>query len=176
MALFCTECGAPLAEGTAFCTECGTKVAEGKIEPGTGMTEILPVQPVPEAVPEELSVRAVQLVQHPVQQSVQHHPVQPVPEEPPKGKYGAMGTGAYFGLMFLFWIPIIGWLTCLICACVARNRNLRSYAKAKVIWFLIKIILAVAVIFLFRWLGKMLMDTISGMFGTELDELLGFLK
>lgn len=188
MAQFCTECGKPLAEGAAFCTECGAKVA---VSAPAQMPE--PVQAVAEQeqVAEPIQQPAMQMEevtpppgQQAPQQKVQYAPpVAPVPQQPvqpvvpktedvpPKGKYAVAGTGAYFGFMFLFGIPVIGWLACFICAFAMNNKNLKNYAKSRVIWFFIKAVFWVGIYFLLRWVGNMIMDFIGGVLESEFGGL-----
>lgn len=193
MAQFCTECGSPLAEDVAFCTECGAKVAAPTQmpEPVASPEETAP-QVVQEEVAEPVQQPAMQMeevtpppVQQAPQQQVQYapqaapvpqQPVQPVApkteEVPPKGKYAVAGTGAYFGFMFLFGIPVIGWLVCFICAFAMKNKNLKNYAKARVIWFFIKAVFWVGIFFLLRWIGNMIMDFVGSFFESEFGGLL----
>lgn len=176
MAQFCTECGKPLEDGASFCTECGAKVAvqqpivrtEAQSEAQMQMTEV--VQPEPQVQPVAPEPQAQYIP--PVQPIAPQQPVIPKTEDvQPKGKYAVAGTGAYFGLMFLFGIPIIGWLVCFVSAFVMKNTNLKNYAKSKVIWFLIKAVFWVGIFFLFRWVGNMVMDTIGGIFESEFGGL-----
>ena len=57
-----------------------------------------------------------------------------------------VGTGAYFGLMLLFAIPIIGQIACLIMAFAPKNKNIKHFARAQLIWMVIGIIIAALVI------------------------------
>ena len=72
-----------------------------------------------------------------------------------------VGTGAFFGLIFLFAIPVIGWLACLIMAFASKNKNIKHYARAMLIWIVIGLVFAVIGYFVFRWLGGALMDYIN---------------
>lgn len=191
MAQFCTECGNLLEDGASFCTGCGAKVA-------AQASVVTPEEAVPPVVQEEVTV-ATEPIQQPVmqmeevtpppvqqapQQQVQYAPpVAPVPQQPaqpvtpktedvpPKGKYAVAGTGAYFGFMFLFGIPVIGWLVCFICAFAMNNKNLKNYAKSRVIWFFIKAVFWVGIYFLLRWVGNMIMDFIGGVLESEFGGL-----
>ncbi len=184
MAQFCTECGKPLAEGAGFCTECGAKivatqeVAVPPIEAAQSvMQEAVAVttEPVQEAANE---VQVAEPIPQPVMQMEEVAPPQPVQpvapkaqEEPPKGKYAVAGTGAYFGFMFLFGIPIIGWLVCFICAFAMKNKNLKNYAKSRVIWFFIKAVFWVGIFFLLRWIGNMIIGFVEGFLESEFGGL-----
>ena len=76
-------------------------------------------------------------------------------------------------MMFLYAIPVIGWLVCLITALAAKNENKKHFAKAMLIWLIIGLVLAVVGYFVFRWLGGALMDYINqatdGAFGEWSD-------
>lgn len=91
----------------------------------------------------------------------------------PGSKYGVVGTGAFFGLMFLFMIPVVGWIVCLIMAFASKNENKKHFARAMLIWVLISLVLCVGMFFLFSWIGKVLMDYINeatgGAFGNWKD-------
>ncbi len=51
--MFCTKCGAPLAEGQAFCTKCGAPAPAAPVaEPVAPAVEAQPVQPEPVVQPE----------------------------------------------------------------------------------------------------------------------------
>lgn len=50
-------------------------------------------------------------------------------------------TGAFFGLNLLFSLPAIGWIICLIMAFAPKNKNIKNFARSKLIWIAIGIIL-----------------------------------
>lgn len=50
-------------------------------------------------------------------------------------------TGAFFGLNLLFSLPAIGWIICLIMSFAPKNKNIKNFARSKLIWILIAIIL-----------------------------------
>ena len=114
MARFCTGCGSELREGVAFCTECGAKAE----------------QPVSQQPP----------VSQSIPQSVPQPAAQPVPaaEDPNQ----VVGTGAYFGMMLLFALPVIGWIACIIMAFAPKNENVRHFARANLIWLIIALLIA----------------------------------
>ena len=134
MAKFCTECGKEIAQGVAFCTECGTKAPAD------------PAPSVTETVTEAATTKAETPVVHtPTAQTgyqAQQTYTQPAPDPTSK----VVGTGAYFGLMLLFAIPIIGQIACLIMAFAPKNKNIKHFARAMLIWTIIGIIIAALVI------------------------------
>ena len=78
---------------------------------------------------------------------------------PPYGSpYAAVGTGWFFGTMFLFSIPVIGWIACIIMALATKNRNKKSFACANLIYMIIGLAFAVAMYFLFRWIWSAIID------------------
>ena len=133
MAKFCTECGKEIADGVAFCTECGTKAPA---DPATATTE---------TVTEAKDTKVDPPVVHtPPAQSYQAQQTYTQPAPDPTSK--VVGTGAYFGLMLLFAIPIIGQIACLIMAFAPKNKNIKHFARAQLIWMVIGIIIAALVI------------------------------
>jgi len=52
-----------------------------------------------------------------------------------------VGTGAFFGLEFVFAIPVIGFIVGLFLAFLPKNRNLKHYARAKLIWAVISLLI-----------------------------------
>lgn len=119
MAKFCTSCGSPLTEGVAFCTQCGAKA------------EAAPVPaPQPQSRPAPAPSPAPQIQPQP--------PVAPAPEPVSK----PVSTLGFFGMMLLFALPVVGWLACILMAFLPRNKNIRSFARATLIWLLIGLILA----------------------------------
>ncbi len=119
MAKFCTECGKEIAEGTAVCAECGTKA------------------PATEDVTEVTST-AVHTSKAQNSYQEQETYTQTVPDPASK----VVGTGAYFGLMLLFAIPIIGFIACIIMAFAPKNKNIKHFARATLIWMVIALVLA----------------------------------
>ena len=133
MAKFCTECGKEIAQGVAFCTECGTKAPA---DPATATTETVTEAKDPKVDPPVVHTPPAQ--SYPAQQTY----TQPAPDPASK----VVGTGAYFWLMLLFAIPIIGQIACLIMAFAPKNKNIKHFARAQLIWMVIGIIIAALVI------------------------------
>ena len=158
MAKFCTECGKEIAAGVAFCTECGAKApADPAVETTETVTEAketkveTPVvhtppaqsyqaqQQIPPQPPQQAYPQPQQVYAQPVYQQTY---TQPAPDPASK----VVGTGAYFWLMLLFTIPIIGFISCLIMAFAPKNKNIKHFARAQLIWMIIGIIIAALVI------------------------------
>lgn len=147
MAGFCTNCGKALEDGMAFCTECGTKV-----EAGTPAAE-----PVAAA---QTAVTAQAVVSHPMAQ-------QSAPDETNQ----VVKTGKYFGLIFLYGIPVIGLLACVCMSVFPKNKNVKNFSRAMLIWSILGLIVCILI-----WLGlKALADVLAQMLnelgGGQLGEL-----
>jgi len=103
----------------------------------------------------------------PPYQAAQQRPLyRPAEIPPPKGSpYTVTSTLGYIGLMILFFIPVIGWIACIIMAFTAKNRGRRNYARAALILAIIGIILTVATYFVFGWIWQTILgyaqDSIS---------------
>ena len=148
MAKFCTECGKEIREGVAFCAECGTKAPA---DPATATTET-----VTEAKDTKVETPVVHT---PPAQSYQAQQTYTQPAPDPTSK--VVGTGAYFGLMLLFAIPIIGQIACLIMAFAPKNKNIKHFARAQLIWMVIAIVLIGILVALLSVLTNSLMDFIN---------------
>ena len=161
MAKFCTECGKEIAEGVAFCTECGTKAPVNTQASETVTEEVRTEAPI--------HTRPVQT--YPPQQSYTA-PTQTVyaPAAPdPADK--VVGTGTYFGLILLFALPVIGLIACLVMAFASKNRNIKHFARAMLIWTIIALVLVGILIAVLTMLANSLMDYINQMTGGELGSL-----
>ena len=144
MKRFCTSCGKENADGVAFCTECGAKApeitapkaTEAVSQTAAPKVEATPVQTSP-PVKNRTQVSAQQAYNQPISTPIV---TQSVPVADATNK--VVSTGAYFGLMFLFAIPVIGFIACIIMAFAPKNRNIKNFARAILIWTIIGIVLA----------------------------------
>ena len=57
-------------------------------------------------------------------------------------EYKPLGTSAYFWLSILYSIPVLGFIFVLILSAVPRNRNLKNFTRAILVFYLIAIIIA----------------------------------
>ena len=151
MAKFCTECGKEIADGVAFCTECGAKAPETTAAKAETVTDNA-VQP---------QAQTQQTYQQPTPQQT----VVQTPTAEPISK--VVGTGAYFGLMLLFAIPIIGFIACIIMAFAPKNKNIKHFARAQLIWMVVAIVLIGILVALLSVLTNTLMDFIKESTGGE---------
>lgn len=145
MTRYCTNCGAELQDGFAFCTQCGTPVTAPPDAPPQN-AEQAAERTTEQAVPEQPIYR-----QPPYQQ--QYRP-QDEEKPAPGGKYSVLSTGEFFGLLFLFCLPVIGWIACTVFAFVSKNENRKHFARAVLIWLLIGVVLAFIISLIFFWIGN----------------------
>ncbi len=135
MARFCTECGKELPENITFCTECGTKLEA--------------VEPSPTSQPA------------PVINQAQPAYIPPAPMQDNTNK--VVGTGLYIGLMLLFALPLIGFIACIIMAFTAKNKNIKNYARATLIWMIIALVLSIILIVIVSLLTNTLVGYLNQM-------------
>ena len=96
-------------------------------------------------------------------------PAAPVPQ--PKAVISAekpVSTGTYFGLMFLFSLPVLGALACLIMAFASKNQNIRNFSRAMLIWLVIALVLGA--------LAALAVNALIGAVTPYLEEALGQLE
>ena len=82
-----------------------------------------------------------------------------------------VGTGAFFGLEFLFALPLIGFICCLIFSFAPKNRNLKHYARGKLIWSIIALALSILLILCAAIFLQALPGMVSEELGIEVNEL-----
>jgi fatty acid desaturase len=72
---------------------------------------------------------------------------------PPKGSaYAVMGTWSYIGSIFLFCIPVIGWLFCIVMAYEAKNVNRRCLARATLVFIAVGLVILAALCVVGGWI------------------------
>lgn len=190
MAKFCTNCGKEIADGIAFCTECGTPAPADKpsfeSETVIAAEAVEPRQETPSFATSQQpqSYQPQKEYQPPQNNQPQQAYQPPMPYQqadaqqeikPKGGKYGVLSTGAFFGLILLFAIPVIGCIACIVMAFAPKNENLKHFARAMLIWVIIFMVLCVAMYFVFIWLSGPILDYINeitdGQFGNWNDIL-----
>lgn len=80
-----------------------------------------------------------------------------------------VSTGAYFGLMLLFAIPFIGFIACLIISFTSKNKNIKHYARAVLIWTIIVAIITIILSIIGYLLLDSLMDYINLTYGETMN-------
>ena len=111
--MFCVSCGKQVPDGQAFCSYCGTpQPVEQPVAQPVAQPVVQPVEQ-PAAQPVEQPVVQPQVQPAPVTYVQQAPEVQP---SPVKQSNGAAVAGLVFGILavFLGWIPVIGWIFCII--------------------------------------------------------------
>jgi len=116
MTLFCPSCGTQLENDARFCTHCGKEITAAE-------------NSVPAAVTESV------------------HTIPNEPQSAPKERLEKpLGAWTFVGLEIAFSIPIIGLVTAIVLSCLGSiNRNIRSYARSKL---LILLLVAIVVLIL----------------------------
>ena len=185
MAKFCTECGKEIGEGVVFCTECGTKAPA---DPATATTKTVteakdtkvetpvvhtpPAQsyPAQQQIPPQPPQQAYPQPQQVYAQSVYQQPIYAQPAADPTTKVAS--TGTYFGLMLLFALPIIGFIACIIMAFAPKNKNIKHFARAMLIWTIIGLVIGGLLVAGLMALSNVLTDLMNQATGGELGDLL----
>ena len=106
-----------------FCTNCGKELPEGAVF----CTEC--------GAKAEMPAQAQPASQNLAQPTVSYVPAVENPSP-------VVSTAAYFGMMLLFALPVIGWIACIIMAFAPKNENIRHFARANLIWLLITLLIA----------------------------------
>ncbi len=173
MARFCTNCGKELEEGMAFCTECGTKVEVDDVTVAATQTAAAAVsQAASQTVQQSVSPTPAVVYQQPVyQQPVYQQPVQQTTAAVLDETNQVVKTRKYFGLIFLYGIPVIGLLACIYMSIFPKNKNVKNFSRAMLIWAILGLILCILI-----WMGlKALADVLAQMLnelgGGQLSEL-----
>ncbi len=136
MARFCTNCGHELPEGKGFCPECGVPVTEETVLP-PGPEEGLPPAPAAPQPPREASAPSPQYAA-----PAAARPMAAVPVSDPESL--PVSTGAFFGLEFLYRVPLVGFICSIVLSIAPKNKNVRHHAQAKLIWKILGTVLLVA--------------------------------
>ncbi len=55
--------------------------------------------------------------------------------------YEPISMWGYFGYEFLFAIPVVGWILCISFALMARNHNLRNFARSQFCYLIIYLVI-----------------------------------
>ena len=149
-----------------FCTGCGSELRDGVAfctECGAKAEIPAQVQPASQSVPQPTASHT----------------------SAAENSSPVVSTAAYFGMMLLFALPVIGWIACIIMAFAPKNENVRHFARANLIWLLIAALLAsllyLAVSALIEFAAPYIEQIRSGDFGelggyAEIFEQFGDLK
>ena len=90
-----------------------------------------------------------------------------------KSELKAMSTGTAFWLMLLFSIPVIGFIFSIILSCVGKKcKSRKNFARAVLIWNIIAIIIALALVIVCYFLFKDIFEAaMSGDFNAMSEEI-----
>lgn len=83
-----------------------------------------------------------------------------------------VSTAYYFGMMFLYSLPLVGWLICLITAFAGFDINKKNFARAMLIWMIIGFIVSVIVTAMSVGIGGLLAEEFSGLSTSEIQGIL----
>ncbi len=136
MARYCTNCGHELPEGKSVCPECGFPAAEETPLPQGPEEGMAP----PPQAPQPPRIEAEAPKQQPNAAPV--YVTAAPPGSPP------VSTGGFFGLEFLYKIPLVSFICSIVLSIAPKNKNVRHHAQAKLIWKIVGFVLLVACILL----------------------------
>lgn len=68
----------------------------------------------------------------------------PVASEEPEKK--VCGFGAYFGLILLFAIPVVGFIAAIICSLAPKNKNIKHFAGATIVWQILGVVISAVIV------------------------------
>ena len=164
-----------MPESAQFCTECGAKF-EAEVKEEVSAAVSAPVE-TPVAAPPPAVAPPPVTTPPPVTPPVTPSPpVQQVYQPPKQQSFTSqqtpqisktVGTGAYFGLVFLFAIPLIGFIVCIIMTFAAKNKNIKNFAKATLIWLIIGAVLSGVLFGIGVLLTNTLLDFINDAVGNN---------
>lgn len=139
MAKYCTKCGKEFNDHAPFCTECGRKFETAAEKGENAKLQETAAKPV------------VPLVQQIKQKST------------PTSAF------AFFGLLFVFAIPVIGWIVCLCVCFAAKKQSTKNFSRAFMLWKVLGAFFLIACISVTVWLGGALIDRIEDAAGIEIE-------
>lgn len=171
MAKFCGKCGNALEEGAKFCAECGNMVQEQKVETQK-VPEIKNPEPVsaPQPQPQAVSPKPTAPIQpRPTTAQAQPRPVTPQPSIAHQTSAPVTvdktskvaGMGAFFGLMLLFALPVIGFIAAIVFSFAPKNKNIKNFARATLVWMIIGIVIAGIIIGIFYAMAASILNVVE---------------
>ena len=69
-----------------------------------------------------------------------------------------VGVGAYLGISLLFGIPVIGFFACIIMSFAPKNKNVKNYSRAMLIWMIIGLLVSAGLIALGIWIANEILE------------------
>lgn len=83
----------------------------------------------------------------------------------------AVGPWAFFGLMVLFCIPVIGLIAYIVLAFVPVNENIKNFARANLIGLMFALIFLLLLVIAFILLQDILLEALSDLLDTNIRDL-----
>ena len=152
----CSNCGLEFDDKLTICPQCGAaKYVDTKNDVTAEKEHVEEAKNISENKEDVISVNEEKPISKPQvnqQQSKMTSNKKSVDNGTPFPK--PISTAGFFWTMFLFGIPVIGWIICVLTAFIAKNDNRRNFARANLIWLLIFIIIAVAGVIWYFIFGK----------------------
>ena len=148
----CPYCGSALDDGAKFCVECGQPLPEDApvVEAAPAAAPVEPVHAKPAVSDGPAAAAPVPAAAEASQAAPVEMPV--ITQIPPKKQM--LSTFQYILLSLLYGIPVIGLIVMIIMACAAKNKNLKHWTRALLIWILVGLIVSV-ILGLVAWIiGK----------------------
>ncbi len=133
------------------------------------------VQETPQPAVQVQPVAQPQVVQQPVTQQVsaetQATSTKTVVVNQSDAESGVVGTAYFFFMSFIYCIPVLGWIVCLITAFAPKNQTRKNFAKAMLIWLILALIFSISSYFIFRWISGLIVDYANAQFGSNMEDL-----
>ena len=166
----CISCGNEIAENVKFCVHCGAPIeiagsaveeAQEEAEPAPVATEFIP-KPLFEEKQREPVFEPVVITPAPAREAPKAAPAAEytapaVPDKDAdkpgkKSKWGVISTWGYIGIDLLMAIPVVGFILAIVWACGGcRKYAKRNYARSRLIFMLVGIVLLVAAALIIRF-------------------------
>ena len=147
----CSNCGNVIPEGTAFCTECGTPAPKSEDKP---KKEKKPKKDI--TVDAKANVKSKKDFEVDIncdvkdadesKNTVEKTPISDNVFRKEKGYVKPLHSVAYFFLMLLFAIPLVGLIASVAMSASSKNENLANFGKAVFVWKIIFIVITVVVL------------------------------